>query len=236
MAVSTTQIGTVTVPALVIALNGVLFTDGYHGYNGEEVIGKVIDVPCRDILYDNTDRWGIPVKDSGIFTGLDFEYKKGDYLLQPSYDSIPVFRITDTKSTFEWFIYGTKADLIASCSTCCDGSTPIPMPGTSPNFAIRIAPCQVVNLTNGIGNPYMFFAIPTLAAGEKYYPYGSRNNVAFPSASPNGYSTINALLAFMNANWTPYTWTVSGDNITLTGTGGAANDTLCVSVIGILPS
>lgn len=236
MAVSTTQIGTVTVPALVISMNGVLFTNGTNGYNGEEVVGKVIDVPCRDILFDNKDSWGIPVKDAGIFTGLDFELKQGNYLAQPSYDSIPVFRIRDTKSDTYWMVYGTKADLIASCSTCCDGATPIPMPGVSPLFAIRIAPCQTVDLTNDDGTPYMFFAIPSLAAGEKYYPYGSRNNVAFTNASPNGYATISAMLAFMNANWAPYTWTVSSDNLTLTGTGGSADDTLCVSIVGILPS
>ena len=65
----------------------------------------------------------------GIFTGLDFELKEGNYLAQPTFDSFSVFRIRDKISNNYWIIYGTKADLIASCSTCCDGSTPIPMPG-----------------------------------------------------------------------------------------------------------
>lgn len=237
MAVSTSQIGTVTVPALVICLNGILFTNGRNnGYNGEEVIGKVIPVPCRDILFDNTDRWGIPVKDHGIFTGMDFEYKEGRFLAQPSYDSIPVFRITDTKSTFEWFIYGTRADLIASCSTCCDGNTPIAMPGTSPAFAIRIAPCDTVIALNVSGVPFTTVGVPSLSAGQNYFPYGSYNNVAFAGASASGYSSIGSLLAFLNSNFTPYTWTVTADNLTLIATGGAVGDVLCVVVIGILPS
>ncbi len=236
MAVSTSQIGTVTVPALVISLNGVLFTNGTSGYYGEEVIGKVIPVPCRDILFDNTDRWGIPIKDSGIFTGMDFEYKEGAYLVQPSYDSIPVFRICDTKSTYEWFIYGTRADLLASCSTCCDGSTPIPMPGITPAEAVRIAPCQIVNLTDAKGNPYMVFGIPSLDAGYRYFPYGGLNDVSFTPASASGYSSISSLLVFLNANWTPYVWTVSSDNLTLIATGGALLANLCVNVIEILPS
>lgn len=235
MAGATTQISSVTVPALVISLNGVLFTDGYNGYYGQEVIGKVLKVPCRDILYDNTDRWAIPIKDNGIFTGMDFEYKKGAYLLQPTYDSIPVFRITDTKSTFEWFIYGQSSDLIAACSTCCDDAS-IPMPGISPAFAIRIAPCETVNLVNGSGIPYMVFGIPSLLAGGVYFPYGSLNNVSFPPASATGYSSISSLLAFLNANYTPYVWTVSADNMTLTATGGVLGSSLCVEVISILPS
>lgn len=229
------QIGTVTVPALVISLNGVLFTDGYNGYYGEKVIGKVLDVPCRDILYDNTDRWAIPIKDAGIFTGLDFEYKKGIYLPQPTYDSFTVFRITDTKSTFEWFIYGIRENLITSCATCCDG-TPVLMPGISPDFTIRIAPCEVVDISDDNGDPYMVFGIPTLGMGETYFPYGSLDNVAFATANPAGYATLGALITFLNASWTPYVWTVSGDGLTLVATGGDLGANLCVSVIAILPS
>lgn len=237
MAVSTSQIGTVTVQALVVTLNGVLFTNGVNGYNGDEVLGKIIPVPCRDILYDNTDRWAIPIKDAGIFTGVDFEYKRGMYAVNPpTVDSFPVFRIYDTKSTWEWFIYGTKADLIASCSTCCDGSTPIPMPGTIPPFALRIAPCQIVDLTDTNGNPYMVFGIPTLDAGYNFYPYGTYNNNNLPEASATGYPDTTTLLAFLNANWTPYVWTLSTDKLTLTATGGSLNDTLCVNIIEILPS
>lgn len=236
MAAPTTQIGTVTVPALVTTLNGVLFTNGVNGYNGDEVIGKVIPVPCRDILYDNTDRWGVPVKDAGIFTGIDYVYKRGIYAVNPpTVDSFPAFRIYDTKSTYEWFIYGTKADLIASCSTCCDDNT-IEMPGTDPQFSLRIAPCQIVDLTNTNGNPYMVFGVPTLDATYNYYPYGTYNNVNFPSASATGYANTTLLLAFLNANFTPYVWTLSTDNLTLTATGGSIGDSLCVNIIQISES
>lgn len=238
MAVSTTQIGTVTVPALVISFNGVLFTDGPKGYNGDEVIGKVIYVPCRagDILFDNVDSWAIPVKDAGIFTGLEYQLKEGDYLAQPSFDSFSVFRIRAVASPNYWIVYGTKADLIASCSTCCDSATPIAMPGISPVFAIRIAPCQTMDITNDAGTPYMNFGIPTLGAGQRYFPYGSRNNVSLTPASSTGYTSVTTLLAFLNANWTPYVWTASVDNLTLIATGGSLNDQLCVNVISILPS
>lgn len=236
MAVSTTQIGTVTVPALVISFNGVLFTNGDKGYDGDNVIGKVLDVPCRDILFDNSDSWGIPVKDAGIFTGLDFELKNGIYLAQPTYDSIPVFRIRDTKSDTYWIVYGTKADLIASCSTCCDGSTPIPMPGISPAFLLRIAPCQVMDITNGSGSYYMPFGVPTLGGGETFFPYGSYNNVPLTAASSAGYADITALLVFMNTNWTSHVWTKSVDNLTIFGTGGVAGDVLCINILSITPS
>ncbi len=235
MAVSTTQIGTVTVPALVISFNGVLFTDGSKGYDGDNVIGKVLDVPCRDILFDNSDSWGIPVKDSGIFTGMDFELKNGVYLAQPTYDSIPVFRIRDTKSDTYWIVYGTKADLIASCSTCCDGTTPIPMPMVS-GFLERIAPCQALDITNDAGAYYMPFGVPTLGVGETFFPYGSYNNVALTAASSAGYANITTLLAFMNTNWNTFVWTKSADNLTIIGTGGVKDASLCVNIIAVTPS
>jgi hypothetical protein len=235
MAISTTQIGTVTVPALVISFNGVLFTNGRNGYNGQEVIGKVLNVPCREILFDNVDSWAIPVKDAGIFTGLDFELKAGIYTALPTNDSFSVFRIRDKESNNYWMVYGTKADLIASCSTCCDGTTPIPMPGVS-SFGVRIAPCQTMNILNTAGNPYMVFGIPTLFGSERYFPYGSLNNVALTPASASGYANTTLLLAFLNTNWTPYVWTLSVDGLTLTATGGVANSVLCVNVIGITPS
>lgn len=239
MAVSTTQIGTVTVPALVISMNGVLFTDGPNGYNGLDVIGKVIDVPCRDILFDNVDSWAIPIKDSGIFTGLDFELKAGTFTDEPTFDSFTVFRIRDKFSDNYWIINGTKADLIASCSTCCDGATPIPMPGVSSSAestfdGVLIAPCQEMDILNDDGDPYMVFGLPSLdLASSRYFPYGSRNNVELTAASATGYSTVSALLSFLNTNWTPYVWTASDDELTLTATGGDEGDSLCVEIFPI---
>ena len=225
------QISTVTVPALVIAMNNVLFVETNET---ETVIGKVINVPCREILYDNTDRWAIPVKDAGIFTILDFEYKKGDFLAQPSYDSFTVFRIRDKESDNEWIIYGTTADLINSCATCC-GAAAVPMPGISPAFKLRIAPCQEMDIEDENGDAYMLFGIPSLEAGEKYFPYGGYNNVELTPASSGGYTDITALLAFLNATWTDFVWTKTSDNLTLIATGGEIGDTLCVSVIAIVP-
>jgi hypothetical protein len=225
------QIFTVTVPAYVISLNGYTYIESS---NTETVVGQMLPVPCRDILYDVKDRWAVPCKDHGIFTRLDFKIKSGEDLAQPSYDSFSVFRIRDTKSSYEWMIYGTQQNLISSCQTCCDG-TPVPMPMPA-GGQLMFAPCQPVYLTNTLGQPYMVFGIPSLGAGQTYFPYGSFNNVAYPTASSAGYATISALLVFLNANFTPYTWTASGDGLTLFATGGAIGDVPCVSIIAVNPS
>lgn len=231
------QIGTVTVPALVIAFNNLTFVEQTET---DTVIGKILNVPCRDILYDNLDRWAIPQKNFGVFSGFNFEYKVKvnayvDYTAQPTYDSFTVFRIRDTKSLNEWIIYGTQEDLITSCATCCDGD-PVPMPGISPSFLLSIAPCQLVDIVNGGGTPYGVFGLPTLGAGQNYFPYGGHNNVGYPSANANGYSTVAALLVFLNANFTPYVWTVTADNLTLIATGGSLDDLLCINVVAVTPS
>lgn len=226
------QISTITIPALVISFNNVLFLDPD---NSELVVGKVLSVPCRNVQYDNEDMWAIPIKDSGIFTGLDFELKNGTYLAQPSFDSFTVFQIKDKLSNDQWVIYGSKADFMNSCATCCDSAT-VPMPGVSTTGILRVAPCETVNLTDASGNPYMVFGLPTLSGLQRYYPVGSRNNVKYAGASASGYTSVALLLAFLNANWTPYVWTASVDGLTLTATGGAADDSLCISVIPFLAS
>jgi hypothetical protein len=224
------QISTVTIPALVISFNNNLFV---NPDNSEQVIGKVLKVPCRNIEYDNEDMWAIPIKDSGIFTGLEFQLKNGIFLDQPTFDSFTVFQIKDEFSDNQWIIYGSVNDLTNSCATCC-GVAAVPMPGIS-GIALDFAPCEVVNLTDDNGDPYMVFGLPTLGAGEVYFPYGSLDNVEFTTADPDGYADVAALLSFLNTNWTPYVWTADADEITLTATGGDLDASLCVSVISREP-
>jgi hypothetical protein len=206
-----------------------------YGAENENVLGKVIDIPCKnDNIYDNEDGWAVPIQDSGIFTGFDFLLAQGENEAKPSADSIAVFRLRD-KNYNEWLVYGSKNDFFHSCATCC-GTDGVPMPGISPSFSLRVPPCQTVDIKNTNGNPYMIFGIPTLGAGQAYFPYGIHNNVPLTSASTLGYSSVSTLLAFLNTNWTPYVWTASSDNLTLIATGGTLGDSLCVQVIAVIPS
>jgi hypothetical protein len=206
----------------------------------ENVVGKVIDVPCKnDNIYDNEDGWAVPIQDSGIFTGFDFLLAQGEDTEQPTADSIGVFRLRD-KNYNEWLIYGTKNDFLKSCASCC-GDDGIPMPGIDPAFDLMVAPCQVLDILDDNGEPYMLFGIPTLGAGEVYFPYGVYNNATLTPASASGYATKSDLLAFLNGtpDWNIFTWDFAdADEIVLRATGGddEINQTLCVSVIAITPS
>ncbi len=225
-------IAQVTVEALVVCRNSVQFTQ-----EGERdvIVGKVMQVPCRDIRYDYVDMWAIPIKDSGIFTGCDFELKLGRFEEKPSFDSFTVFRIEDKLTNDYWIVYGIKDDLTTSCNTCC-GDDAIPMPHVDDEIIIRIAPTEVLDITDDNGDPYMVFGIPTLLVGEKYFPYGSLNNVALPSATSGGYSTIGDLLSFLNGTWTDFVWSASGDGLTLLATGGTEGDILGVNIFALTPS
>ena len=225
------QISSVTIPCLCLSENNVLFLDRI---NGETVIGKVLEVPCRNVIYNNYDMWAVPIKDSGIFTTLEFVLIRGGDTAQPTFDSIQCCRILDKMSNNEWVVYGTKQQFLASSDFAVGSASPTPMPGISGSFAIRIAPCQVMNIVDGSGNPYAVMGIPTLSAGYVYYPYGSANNAAYPVAPTAGFATTAALLAYLNTNFTPYTWTIV--NNTLFAKGGTINDNLCVNIIAVLPS
>ena len=225
----------VTVEALVVCRNSVQFTQ-----EGEPLVitGKVMQVPCRDIRYDYVDMWAIPIKDAGIFTGCDFELQAGEFLAKPSFDSFTVFRIEDKLTNDYWIVYGTKDDLTTSCNTCCDPDVtpPVPMPHVDSEIIIRIAPTEELDITNDSGDTYMTFGIPSLAAGERYFPYGSLNNVALPPASSSGYTTTTTLLAFLNSTWTGFVWTKTSDDLTLIATGGSEGDLLGVNIFALTPS
>ena len=232
------QISTVSVPCLVIQLNNRQFIFQNN------IVGQVMQVPCRLSLLNPIDYWMVPAKDEGMFTTLwPVLMLNGQTAVpQPTFDSFSVTRVQDTQTNYVWWIYGTADDFTNSCSTCC-GVTPTPMPGLS-GFDIQIAPCSTVCTLAANGIQYeSFFGLPTLPAGETYYPYGSYNNVALPSASGSGYSSVALLLAFLNTNWTnlgspavTFVWTASADNLTLFATGGNFGDSLCVVVESIVPS
>lgn len=230
------QISTVQVPCLVIQLNNTIII------SNDQVIGQVLQVPCRNDFQDDPNYWMVPVKDSGIFTTLTPVPAYGIYATAPTFDSIPVFRVRDKLSSYTFWVYGRNTDFTNSCSTCC-GAGAIPMPGSDGSLIIRIAPCDTLCIADINGKYYSLTGLPTLVGHEVYFPYGSYDNVALPAASGSGYSTPSALLAFLNASWTnigspnaTFVWTLSPDNVTLRATGGFFGDSLCVIVTTVGPS
>lgn len=223
------QIATVLIPCYVVQMNNQLFV------LDDEVIGQVLEVPCRNSLIDDVPYWAVPVKDAGIFTDLDYILAADDNVLQPSFDSFLVVRVRDKLSGNAWWVYGTKGDFINSCSTCCDDD-PIPMPGTSGTFVIRIQPCQDVCVKTVSGDFQTVWGLPSLLGTQHYFPFGSLNNAPLFPGAGNGYATVALLLTFLNAHWTPFVWTATPDNLTLFATGGALGDSLCVTIVPLLPS
>lgn len=223
------QISTVLIPCYVVEMNNQLFLID------DEVVGQVLDVPCRNALIDDVNYWAVPVKDFGIFTTLDYILAVDGDASPPTYDSFLVVRVRDKLSGNTWWIYGTKADFITSCSTCCD-SPAIPMPGTTGSFVIRIQPCDTLCIKDTNGNYYAVWGLPTLGSGQHYFPFGSYNNAPLFPGAATGYADTTTLLAFLNLRWTPFVWTVSSDHLTLIATGGSLNDSLCVTIIALTPS
>lgn len=222
------QISTVLIPAWVVQLNNEQFIN-----QGESsVVPRLMEVPCRNALIDDVNYWAIPIKDSGIFTVLEMKPVLGNdgvAVPAPTFDSFIVCRVRDKLTNYRWWVLGTKDDFITSCSTCCD-SPAISMPdGSEP---IVIAPCQSL-CPNSDGDIVGTFGLPGLGAGESYFPTGALNNVAYSDATPGGYTTVADLLTFLNANYLPFVWTASGDELTLLATGGAEDDELCVIVKAI---
>ncbi len=110
------QIATVLVPCFCVQLNNEQFI------SDTGVIGKVINVPCRNSFVDEVLYWCSPVKDEGIFNQLQFRLAVGDNLAKPTYDSFLVQRVRDKLSNNTWWIFvNTSNDFLNSCNTCCVG-------------------------------------------------------------------------------------------------------------------
>lgn len=228
------QIPNALIPCYVIQLNNTLFMQG------DQIVGRVLDVPCKNDFIDDPNYWGVPIKNEGIFTTVQ-PIPVAQSPTHPTYDSFPMMRVRDKLSGYTWWIYGTQQNFVSSCSTCC-GDAPIAMP-VPPGGVINIAPCNYICEQNAAGQFVTVTALPPLVGSETYFPYGAYNNVGLPAASGAGYASTAALLTFLNANWTGvgspvahFVWTLSADGLTLTATGGFNGDLLCLFVTTVGPS
>lgn len=219
------QISNILIPCFCVQLNNQQFV------SDSGVIGKVLNVPCKEMLLEEDLYWCTPVKDHGIFSQLQFRLALGENTAIPTFDSFLVQRVKDKLSNFTWWIYVTSANDFANSANTVSTQASIPMPGTTAgSFVPVIAPCQkLCSLSSTNSAIGAVFGLPVPTGVQKYYPVGGYNNTALSNAA-TGYATVSALLSYMNSNWTGFVWTASADNLTLIATGGFAEDTLCVTV------
>ena len=229
------------IPALVIQHDAEI----YISDSGVVGLTELIPTPSSGGGVDY-DYWATPVNNFGII-GNGFKYTPTTAAnnTPPTPQSFHVVRIIFTvgyQNSTAWYALGTSTQYVAA-SEQVEGtviaSPPAIMPTASslPNFA----PCQLFctqNATTGLyqGN----VGLPTLAAGQTYHPVGYFDGIAFTSASGAGYSSVSALLTFLNTNWTnvgspaiALTWTATSDNLTLIFTANnvaTGTDTICVAV------
>ena len=240
-------VGGVAVPCLVLERNRIQFIDFSNG-----AIGKVLEVPCRNIDMDSTgDAWAVPMKDNGVFTGWwvipkAFDGQGNDYTINPpTYDSQTCFRVSilnDVHDSIEFYILGSRADFSNSCKSCC-GAAYTPMPGVTAggvkNFTWYIAPTVVIgDIQNQNGQNVTYWGVPTQPAGYKLFPVGSYNDIPFPTPSA-GFDNLTTLMAWLNSNahsvGSPASpilnWTLEGTNVQrIVATGGTTGDVIGFTV------
>lgn len=233
---------------MVIKFNNEEFID-----NNGVIVGRVLDVPCRNVEAGEIQYWMVPVKDNGIFTGLRPVLSIGPdatgvsgvpvAIQKPTVDSFLVTRIREKYTKNTWWVVGSSEDFIAACSTCC-GVTAIPMPSIG-GFTNPVSPCQqFCDITDaGTGKYQTLFVVPLVTnAGANSGTYNAIGNyrantpgaidIAFTALAGN-YANPTALVAAMNASTS---WTQTGklvyallaDNQTITVTGGLLGETICI--------
>lgn len=226
------QISNILIPCFCVQMNNQQFI------SDTGVIGKVLNVPCKEMLLEEDLYWCTPVSDCGIFSQLQYRLAVGVNANAPTFDSFLVQRIKDKLSNYTWWIYVTSSSDFANSANTVSSQSNIPMPGTTPgSFIPVIAACQVLcaisHSNPAIGGVY---GLPVPAGAQKYFAFGSYNNIALSNSS-TGFSALADLLTYLNTNWTnignpatSFIWTASADNLTLFATGGFSGDALCVNV------
>jgi len=220
-------------------------------------IGVTQEIPCPDSSSGGVidgDFWADPVSE-GVFAGYNYiPYNVAEVVSsKPKPTAFAVVRISSRFSSDVWWILGTSTQYIASCAACC-GTTPVPMPTVG---SIPLQPgCQILCQfeTPTSVNYFGVVGLPNLIFNQRYYPYGTFNNINLPAASVTGYVSTTTLLAFLNTatttsvvnGVTTYSggwgivgvWTVTADGLTLIATQnpGPGTDLLCASVAAINPS
>lgn len=203
--------------------------------------GKTTSVPTPGLGgFAFGDYWAVPVAD-GVFTGFNYEATTPDSTEKPDVQAFHVVRIQDKNSNDRWWVLGTSTEYYIASNTveCCGDSSPN---GVMPTDVPAIAPCQVI-CADEDGVYTAVLGVPgALSGSERYYPFGYFNGVALAQASPSGYASVAALLAFLNGDWRTgaltNTWAASGGNLTITNTldnTATGSDVLCAAIVKIIP-
>lgn len=223
-------------------LSAVAIQQGVDVYLNDGVTpGKIVLVPTPGLggIIDG-DYWAVPVND-GVFSGFNYDSTSPDSTDAPDVQAFHIVRISEKTSNNVWWLFGTSTEYAIASNTveCCGDSSPN---GVMPTNVPAIAPCQVV-CADEDGVYTAVLALPALGVGQKFYPFGYMNGVALAQSAPAGYTTVAALVAFLNGNWRTgpltNTWIASGDGLTVTNTldateaAAAGVNTFCAAVVVI---
>jgi hypothetical protein len=222
------------IPALVIRFNNEDFI------NPDLSVGAIKEVPTPDGGASlESDVWIVPVN-LGFPSGFTYT----PYNVNNSAENVaPLFavagcKLSSNKSADDYILLGTTAQYV----TAVGGGTAMPTAWPTLSHTRPLIPaCQTIGGLNASVPPLYnaVFGLPSLVAGYTYFPFGFLNGVALTSAAAGGYSTISALLTFLNASWSSVgTWTATGDNLTLivTQSAGTGLDVFCGGFLAVNPS
>lgn len=157
--------------------------------------GKTLNIPCGSSAAQvaDGDYYAVPSKD---------EYMDGFRFVvatePPTFDSIPVIKITSLLNGDWWYVVGTREEYFAACAACCDAS-PLPTMVTDDRtiFAVEQYTCSVDGGVNFDAN----FALPVLQANQHYEIAGSLDGAALTPTPPNNFTSVATLLSWLNSNW-----------------------------------
>lgn len=219
-----------TTAALILESNGVVYFRGNNVLLAGDEVGLTGQIPTSDGGGTNEgDYWVTPINDNDVVTGLRFD----PYNVLSGLPAKPKpYSLAACKIRFQgvgvfvgkpdyWFVLGTTTQWAAAS---------LPTSSSLVYWPTSQYAEPLTNSTTGIitsGSFKFTLGIPTLDGSPHlhFFPKGWYNGTALTAASGTGYTTLTALLVFLNASWATFgspsitvTWTASPNNTSVIGT------------------
>lgn len=154
--------------------------------------GTTMPIPCGTAALVGLQEWATPQREQGFFQG--FRFTVGE--TQPTYDSIPCYKVTNTITSDYYMVMGTVVEYSNGCANCCSISPAPTLVKTLADIALCLDTCT------SDGTTFTAFwavkAAALLAGGRYVSRVEVGGGLVYQATYANGQTSIANLIITLN--------------------------------------
>lgn len=154
--------------------------------------GTNMAIPCGTAALIGVQEWATPQRDQGFFQGFRYQISS----TQPTYDSIPCYKVTNTINSDYYMVIGTVDEYNNGCAACCSTSPAPTLVKTLADIALCHAPCT----TDGTNYTTVWTVKPAALLGSGRYVsrVEKGGGLVYQATFANGQTSIANLIITLN--------------------------------------